>query len=83
MQLLFAALPYKRTSAIAAAHMKFFGLQNKVDWDAIPIIMTPVLAVLYEAKKGRRICRPRPLVSLAVLDLVPPDNCLSVFHDNR
>jgi hypothetical protein len=46
MQVLFATLPYKRTSAIAAAHMKFFGLQNKVDWEAIPSIMIPLLGVL-------------------------------------
>jgi hypothetical protein len=70
-------------SAIAAAHTKFFGLQNKVDWDAIPFIMIPLLGVLYEAKKGRCTWRPRPPVSLAVRDLVPPDNCLPDFHDSR
>jgi hypothetical protein len=47
MQVLYAAFTYKRTITIAAAHMKFFGLQNKVDWDAIPFIMIPLLGVLY------------------------------------
>jgi hypothetical protein len=81
-------IPDKRPSAIAAAHMKFFGLQNKVDCDAIPFIVIPLLGVLYEEKrkkekKGRRTWRPRLPVSLAVRDLVPPDNCLSDIHDSR
>jgi len=83
MQVLFAALPYNRTSAIAAAHMKFSGLQNKVDWDAIPFIIIPLIGVLYEAKKCRRTWRPHPPVSLAVRDLVPSDKCLSDFDDSQ
>jgi len=83
MQVLFAALPGKRPSAIAGANMKCFGLQNKVDWDAIPFIMIPLLGVLYEAKNRHRTWRPRPPVSLAVRDIVPPDNCLSGIHDSR
>jgi len=85
MQVLFAALPDKRPSAIAAAHMKFFGLQNKLDWDAIPFIMIPFLGLFYEAKKKKKppYMETTPAGLSAVRDLVPPDNCLSDIHDSR
>jgi hypothetical protein len=46
-----------------AAHMKYFGLQNSVNWDAIPFIIIPLLGVLNEAQNGRGIWRPCQRVS--------------------
>jgi hypothetical protein len=74
MQLLYVAFPNKLTITTAAAHMKFFGLQNNVNWDVIPYIIVPLLGLFYEVKKSRLIWRPRLPVSLAVRELVPAAN---------